>query len=72
MSSSKDDLSCSFCGKGQKEVKKLIAGPNTYICNECVDLCCEIIEDEKEEQVVAEDQEYIPPPHEIKSQLDSM
>ena len=71
MSSSKDDLSCSFCGKGQKEVKKLIAGPNTYICNECVDLCCEIIEDEKEEQVVAEDQEYIPPPHEIKSQLDS-
>ena len=71
MSSSKDDLSCSFCGKGQKEVKKLIAGPNTYICNECVDLCCEIIEDEKEEQVVAEDQEYIPPPHAIKSQLDS-
>ena len=71
MSTSKDDLSCSFCGKGQKEVKKLIAGPQTYICNECVDLCTEIIEDEKDEQVVTEDQEYIPPPNEIKSQLDS-
>jgi len=71
MSTSKDDLSCSFCGKNQKEVKKLIAGPQTYICNECVDLCTEIIEDEKGEQVNQEDLEYIPPPHEIKSQLDS-
>ena len=71
MSTSKDDLSCSFCGKNQKEVKKLIAGPQTYICNECVDLCTEIIEDEKGEQVNPEDLEYIPPPHEIKSQLDS-
>ena len=71
MSTSKDDLSCSFCGKNQKEVKKLIAGPQTYICNECVDLCTEIIEDEKGEQVNSEDLEYIPPPHEIKSQLDS-
>ena len=71
MSTSKDDLSCSFCGKNQKEVKKLIAGPQTYICNECVDLCTEIIEDEKGEQVNTEDLEYIPPPHEIKSQLDS-
>tara|TARA_Y100001970_G_scaffold89284_1_gene112613 strand:- start:2607 stop:3887 length:1281 start_codon:yes stop_codon:yes gene_type:complete len=71
MSTSKDDLSCSFCGKGQKEVKKLIAGPQTYICNECVDLCTEIIEDEKSEQVNPEDLEYIPPPHEINGQLDS-
>ena len=71
MSSSKDDLSCSFCGKSQKEVKKLIAGPQTYICNECVDLCTEIIEDEKAEQVNPEDLEYIPPPHEINAQLDS-
>ena len=71
MSTSKDDLSCSFCGKGQKEVKKLIAGPQTYICNECVDLCTEIIEDEKSEQVNPEDLDYIPPPHEINGQLDS-
>ena len=71
MSDSKDDLSCSFCGKGQKEVKKLIAGPQTYICNECVDLCTEIIEDEKSDQVNPEDLDYIPPPHEINGQLDS-
>ena len=42
----KDNLHCSFCGKAQKEVKKLIAGPTVYICNECVDLCNEIIDDE--------------------------
>jgi ATP-dependent Clp protease ATP-binding subunit ClpX len=41
-----EDLFCSFCGKNQKEVKKLIAGPAVYICNECVQLCHEIIEDE--------------------------
>jgi ClpX C4-type zinc finger len=39
-------LKCSFCGKNQKQVKKLIAGPNVYICDECVDLCNEIIEKE--------------------------
>jgi len=38
-------LRCSFCGKGQNEVKKLIAGPSVYICNECVDICVEIIID---------------------------
>ncbi len=38
-------LKCSFCGKGQDEVKKLIAGPTVYICNECVELCNEIIAD---------------------------
>ena len=46
MASSKDNLKCSFCDKSQKEVKKLIAGPTVYICNECVALCTEIIEDE--------------------------
>ena len=56
--------------KGAKEVKKLIVDL-THIFAMSVDLCCEIIEDEKKKQVVAEDQEYIPPPHEIKSQLDS-
>ena len=43
---SKDKLHCSFCGKSQDEVKKLIAGPSVYICNECVDLCNDIIEEE--------------------------
>ena len=41
-----DKLHCSFCGKSQDEVKKLIAGPSVYICNECVDLCNDIIEEE--------------------------
>jgi ClpX C4-type zinc finger len=40
------EVRCSFCGKAQNEVGKLIAGPDVYICNECVDLCCEIIEEE--------------------------
>ncbi|MBS1847772.1 MAG: ATP-dependent Clp protease ATP-binding subunit ClpX, partial [Actinobacteria bacterium] len=39
-------LKCSFCGKSQKQVKKLIAGPGVYICDECIDLCTEIIEEE--------------------------
>ena len=43
---SSDKLSCSFCGKTQDDVKKLIAGPSVYICNECVDLCNDIIEEE--------------------------
>ena len=48
MSDTKDQkkLHCSFCGKSQDEVKKLIAGPSVYICNECVDLCNDIIEEE--------------------------
>ena len=43
-----DNLFCSFCGKNQKEVKKLIAGPAVYICDECIQLCSEIIEEENE------------------------
>lgn len=43
-------LRCSFCGKGQKEVKKLIAGPSVYICDECIDLCMDIIDEEKEDR----------------------
>jgi ATP-dependent Clp protease ATP-binding subunit ClpX len=39
-----DDLVCTFCGKSQREVAKLVAGPDAYICNECVDLCNEIID----------------------------
>ena len=41
-----DLLKCSFCGKSQKQVKKLIAGPGVYICDECIDLCNEIIDEE--------------------------
>jgi ATP-dependent Clp protease ATP-binding subunit ClpX len=42
-----DQLRCSFCGKSQQAVKKLISGPGVYICDECVDLCVEIIESER-------------------------
>ncbi|MDZ4235192.1 MAG: ClpX C4-type zinc finger protein, partial [Dietzia sp.] len=44
-----DLLKCSFCGKSQKQVKKLIAGPGVYICDECIELCNEIIESEVED-----------------------
>ena len=48
----KDSLFCSFCGKNQKEVKKLIAGPTVFVCDECVELCMDIInEDGKSNQV---------------------
>jgi len=46
-----DNLFCSFCGKNQKEVQKLIAGPAVYICDECIQLCSEIIEEEKEKNM---------------------
>ena len=68
---SKDNLHCSFCGKGQKEVKKLIAGPTVYICNECVDLCNEIIDDEDVKDIESELQDEIPKPFEIREHLDS-
>ena len=45
----KRQLKCSFCGKNQEQVKRLIAGPNVYICDECVELCDEIIQEEIEE-----------------------
>ncbi len=67
-----DQFFCSFCGKNQKEVKKLIAGPSVYICNECIKLCSEIIEDEEKEKtddtIGAQD---FPVPKKIKQQLDS-
>jgi len=47
---SNDKLNCSFCGKVQDDVKKLIAGPSVYICNECVDLCNDIIDEETKSQ----------------------
>ena len=64
-----DLLKCSFCGKTQKQVKKLIAGPGVYICDECIDLCNEIIEDELSEASSAGIQE-LPKPQEIYEFLD--
>lgn len=66
-------LSCSFCGKSQKEVKKLIAGPGVYICDECIDLCNDIIaeEREKEVQTTSDGTFKVPKPQEIKEFLDS-
>ena len=49
---SKNTLYCSFCGKSQHEVRKLIAGPNVFICNECVELCMDIIREEDKTQLV--------------------
>jgi len=62
-------LHCSFCGKNQNEVNKLIAGPSVFICDECVDLCNEIIRDELEEKSL-KSRENLPKPHEIKEILD--
>jgi ATP-dependent Clp protease ATP-binding subunit ClpX len=67
-----DQFFCSFCGKNQKEVKKLIAGPSVYICNECVRLCDEIIEDEEKESLEpAQKSERKLTPKEIKDVLDT-
>lgn len=63
-------LRCSFCGKGQKEVKKLIAGPGVYICDECIDLCNDIIDEEKEREVSVKGTFKVPRPVDIKSHLD--
>ena len=73
-----DRLKCSFCGKSQDQVKKLIAGPEVYICDECVDLCNQILDEEffeNKEKEGAEgeahkDEKPIPKPHEIKEYLD--
>ncbi|MCC6278739.1 MAG: ATP-dependent Clp protease ATP-binding subunit ClpX [Oligoflexia bacterium] len=63
-------LVCSFCGKSQKEVKKLIAGPSVYICDECIDLCNDIIQEEKEREEVRSGSQKVPKPLDIKSFLD--
>jgi len=62
-------LFCSFCGKSQDEVKKLIAGPSVYICDECIDLCNDIITEEHERSEVSNGQ-WIPKPSEIKDVFD--
>jgi len=63
-----DNLFCSFCGKNQKEVQKLIAGPAVYICDECIQLCSEIIEEERGKDDKATDRLLVP--KEIKAMLD--
>ena len=71
-------LKCSFCGKTQDQVKKLIAGPEVYICDECVELCNEILDEEffenkdkgEKEEVKEADISSVPKPHEIKAYLD--
>ena len=62
-------LYCSFCGKNQNEVRKLIAGPSVYICNECIDLCNDIIKEEISEATESEEESF-PVPIEIKASLD--
>ncbi len=65
----KGQLKCSFCGKSQEQVKKLVAGPGVYICDECIDLCTEIVEEElgQDEEM---DLKELPKPHEICNYLD--
>ncbi|MDD5276375.1 MAG: ATP-dependent Clp protease ATP-binding subunit ClpX [Methylovulum sp.] len=70
----KDDdklLYCSFCGKSQHEVRKLIAGPSVYVCDECVELCNDIIKDELQEDASLSGNNELPKPKEIKEELDS-
>ncbi len=62
-------VKCSFCGKSQKQVKKLIAGPGVYVCNECIDLCNEIIDEELKDQTEVS-LEKLPNPREIRAFLD--
>ncbi|MEM6558673.1 MAG: ATP-dependent Clp protease ATP-binding subunit ClpX [Myxococcota bacterium] len=63
-------LTCSFCGKSQREVRKLIAGPTVYICDECIRLCTEIIEEESERESQDKGPQKLPTPQEIREFLD--
>lgn len=66
----KKQLKCSFCGKTQEQVKRLVAGPGVYICDECIELCSEIIEEEFEEAKADTELNDIPKPKEIRDILD--
>jgi hypothetical protein len=68
-SDSKNTLYCSFCGKSQHEVRKLIAGPTVFICDECVELCMEIVGEENKSSLV-KSRDGIPTPREIRKVLD--
>jgi ATP-dependent Clp protease ATP-binding subunit ClpX len=63
-------LYCSFCGKSQHEVRKLIAGPSVFVCDECVDLCNDIIREEIQENAQEEASDRLPTPAEIRDNLD--
>ena len=64
-------LYCSFCGKSQHEVKKLIAGPSVFICDECIDLCNDIVRDETASTPSAKSGKELPAPTEIRELLDN-
>ena len=66
----KSTLYCSFCGKSQHEVRKLIAGPTVFICDECVDLCNDIIREETKTAMVSKKDGGVPSPAEICKVLD--
>lgn len=66
----REKVVCSFCHKSQDQVAKLIAGPNVYICNECIELCCDIIDSEPSPRRDDFDIESLPKPQEIKAKLD--
>ncbi len=70
MSRNTSGLNCSFCGKHQREVKKLIAGPGVYICDECIDLCNDIIIEERQKDTQQTFSSQFPSPMEIKRHLD--
>ena len=63
-------LYCSFCGRNQNEVRKLIAGPSVYICDECVDMCSDIVKEDITERHLSSKGGNLPTPHEIKASLD--
>lgn len=69
MKKSKESLNCSFCGKSQEEVKKLIAGPDVYICNECIELCNEILSEDNFEEQGTKDLNLLTP-RELSKKLD--
>ena len=62
-------LTCSFCGKSQREVRKLIAGPTVYICDECIRLCTDIINEESVKEATAKDSSRLPTPQEMAEGL---
>jgi ATP-dependent Clp protease ATP-binding subunit ClpX len=64
------EVICSFCGKNQDEVKKLIAGPTVYICNECIDLCNEIVTEDRQQALEMQPEASTLKPHDIKAHLD--
>src|SRR3989338_4153311 len=64
------NLICSFCNKTQKEVKKLVAGPDVHICEDCISLCNDIIADEIQKRAVHEEEDQLLKPSEIKEILD--